>query len=452
MAYLNSLQVPHADRFVIRNARVPTCFLEQPVSRARVDADGAILLDLLVDHGWIADIADAVSEFAAELPEISMNGRQVWPTLVDVHTHLEKGHTIVRSPNLDGSMAGALNATDLDRRFWTRDDTALRMDFGLRCAYVHGVSAIRSHLHSDLGQESLIWSVAKQKRSEWKERIALQLVSLIPFENYRGKEGVELADLVASSEGILGGVSRPAKGVPGPLDDLDQDLDRLFTLAAQRGLDVDLHVDETRDARASVLPAVARAVARHRFKGRVVCGHCCSLSMQTEEDCKHTMKLCADAGIAIVVCPHVNMYLQDRTPGRTPQWRGVAPVQELRQAGVTVAVGGDNCRDGLYAYGDHDMVDTWRHAVRILHLDHPMTDSPALVGAVPARIMGSAAAGRFIKRGPASMILFSARTLNELLCRPQSDRIVLDRGKRVTMALPDYEELDVILKSATGSG
>jgi len=150
-----------------------------------------------------------------------MAGRHVWPTLADLHAHLEKGHTITRSPNPDGSMAGALKATDADRRHWTENDIALRMEFALRCAYVHGVSAIRSHLHSDQGQERMIWSVARQKRAEWKDRIALQFVSLTPFENYRGRQGVDLADLVAASGGILGGASRPTKGVPGQLEHLD---------------------------------------------------------------------------------------------------------------------------------------------------------------------------------------------------------------------------------------
>jgi cytosine deaminase len=67
-----------------------------------------------------------------------------------------------------------------------------------------------------------------------------------------------------------------------------------------------------------------------------------------------------------------------------------------------------------------------------------------MVGPVPGRVMGSDTIGRISKRGPASLILFSARTLNELLCRPQSDRIVLSHGRRVTMRLPDYEELDVL--------
>jgi cytosine deaminase len=417
------------------------------MSPLSLDSDKATLVDLLVDRGYIAEVGFSKTQSTSELPELDMRGRHVWPTLVDLHAHLEKGHTLARTPNVDGSMAGALKATDNDRLYWTEEDIALRMEFGLRCAYVHGVSAIRSHLHSDQGQESMIWSVAKEKRTQWKDRITLQLVSLTPFENYRGKAGIELADLVASSGGILGGVSRPANGVPGALNQVDEDLDRIFTLAAERNLDVDLHVDETSDSRARILRKVAETALRRSFKGRVVCGHCCSLSMQSTEDSERTMRLCAEAGINVVVCPHVNMYLQDRTIGRTPQWRGVAPVQEMRRAGISVSIGGDNCRDGLYAYGDHDMVDTWRQAVRILHLDHPTADSPALAGPVPAETMRLAKVGRIVKGAPASLILFSGRTLNELLCRPQSDRCVLNRGKQVTMALPDYEELDVLIRS-----
>ena len=52
-----------------------------------------------------------------------------------------------------------------------------------------------------------------------------------------------------------------------------------------------------------------------------------------------------------------NMYLQDRVAGRTPRWRGVAPLHELDAAGVTVMVASDNTRDPFYAYGDLDMLE-----------------------------------------------------------------------------------------------
>ena len=103
--------------------------------------------------------------------------------------------------------------------------------------------------------------------------------------------------------------------------------------------------------------------------------------------------------------PTVNLYLQDRSDGRTPRWRGVAPVHEMRHRGIPVAIAGGNCRDPFYAYGDHDMVDTFRHAVRILHLDHPFGDAVAMAGPVPQAIIQAGQLGTIAKGGPARFIL-----------------------------------------------
>jgi cytosine deaminase len=135
------------------------------------------------------------------------------------------------------------------------------------------------------------------------------------------------------------------------------------------------------------------------------------------------------------------MYLQDRTGGRTPRWRGVTLVHELRKRGVRVAIAGDNCRDCFHAYGDHDMVDTFRQGVRILHLDHPLASAPALVGPLPAAIAGWSDLGRIMVGAPARFIVFNARSLNEIVSRPQADRIVIDNGRRSSARAPDYSEL-----------
>jgi cytosine/creatinine deaminase len=163
--------------------------------------------------------------------------------------------------------------------------------------------------------------------------------------------------------------------------------------------------------------------------------------VQPESEIDRTLDLLAEADIAVVTLPTVNMYLQDRTKGRTPRWRGVTVVHEMLKRGIRVAAAGDNCRDSFYAYGDHDVVDTFREAVRILHLDHPLTGTPALVGSVPAEI------GRFTGHGtlqvgePARLVAFNARTLNEIVSRPHSDRVVIERGEVLQVKPPDYSEL-----------
>src|SRR5262249_17482543 len=373
---------------------------------------------------------------------IDLRGRQVWPMLVDVHTHLDRAHTVVRAPNVSGSFADALRATASDRLRWTRGDLLMRMNFGLRCAYAHGVSAIRTHLDSVPAQAERSWGAFREVRAEWAGKVALQAVSLVPIDLFRDGGGDQLAALVAKSGGVLGAGTRAANGTHGALlDDLDALLDRIFSVAGGQDLDLDFHVDETSDPRAAALPQVARAALRHGYQGRVVAGHCCSLAVQPEEQADRTLDLLAEAKVAVVTLPTVNLYLQDRASGRTPRWRGGTLVHGMRRRGIGGAVAGRNCRGGLYAYGDHDTVDTFRQAVSILHLDHPLTDAPALVGPAPARIANLKEHGHLAIGYPARLIVFNARSLNEIVSRPQTDRMVIDNGRSSRARAPDYSEL-----------
>lgn len=432
---------PDAKSYWIGNARIPLALLAAPQGFTPLDReDGAALLDILIENGRVAKLLPAGS--AGQRPGVDLRGRQLWPMLVDVHTHLDRGHTVVRSPNVSGMFGDALKATAADRLKWTHEDLITRMSFGLRCAYAHGVSAIRTHLDSVPEQAERSWRAFRDMRAEWKGKVALQAVSLLPIDFYRTDWAEPLAKLVAESGGILGAVTRAASagGHGAPLDDLDVLLDRLFGLAARYDLDIDLHVDETNDPRAAALPYVARAALRHSYRDRVTCGHCCSLAVQPDDQADRTMDLLAEAKVAVVTLPTVNLYLQDRGNGRTPRWRGVTLVHEMRRRGIAVAAAGDNCRDCFYAYGDHDMIDTFRQAVRILHLDHPLSEAPALVGSAPGGIAKLPEHGRIVVGAPARLIAFNARTLNEVVSRHQADRIVIDHGRRSSARVPDYSE------------
>jgi cytosine deaminase len=113
-----------------------------------------------------------------------------------------------------------------------------------------------------------------------------------------------------------------------------------------------------------------------------------------------------------------------------------------------VAVAGDNCRDPFYAYGDHDMLDTFTQAVKILQLDHPSGDWITAATAVPAAIMDLAERGRIRPGVPADMIVLKARSYSEMLARHQADRVVLRRGRAIDTALPDYRILDDLMPGA----
>src|SRR5271168_3664907 len=234
MTPFKTLQIPEAQRYWIRRARVPICFLPGRPKTA-LDRDGATLVDVLVDNDLIAAIEPAGMAAPADLPAIDLESRHVWPTLIDMHAHLDKGHIVTRTENPDGSFAGALQSTTDDRaQRWTVKDIKRRMEFGLRCAYVHGVAAIRTHLDSpEPRQARRSWAVFREVRAEWADRILLQAVALVPIDAFRTPYGAELADLVAASGGILGGVTRAAGGVHGELlQDIDPLLDTLLGLAS----------------------------------------------------------------------------------------------------------------------------------------------------------------------------------------------------------------------------
>jgi cytosine deaminase len=109
---------------------------------------------------------------------------------------------------------------------------------------------------------------------------------------------------------------------------------------------------------------------------------------------------------------------------------------------VRVAVASDNCRDAFHGYGDHDMLEVFREAARIGHLDRPFGDWPRTVTATPADLMGLTGAGRIGPGMPADLVLFEGRSWSELLSRPQANRVVLRNGRAIERRLPDYRELD----------
>lgn len=431
--------IPASGSYVLRNARAPACLVE--AGSLASDRDGLALLDITVEDGTITSILPAGTPALDATPALDLDGGIVLPRLVDVHTHLDKGHIWPRRPNPDGSFMGALNAVAADRETnWSAEDVRTRMEFGLRCAFAHGTAAIRTHLDSLGKQIEISWPVYAELRAEWAGRIALQASPLFGVDAVADPAHMQAITraVTAYGDSLLGAVTYM---VP----ELDAALDTLFRTAIEHGFDLDFHVDETNDPAARSLEHIADAALRHRFSGRILAGHCCSLSLQPPQDEARIIARVREAGIAVVSLPMCNMYLQDRQRGRTPRWRGVTALHELKAAGVPVTIASDNTRDPFYAYGDLDLVETLREGTRILQLDHSDRDWARAIAAAPAEVMGLPGTGRLSPGGPADLILTRARDWTEFFARPQADRTVLVAGRAIDRTLPDYRELDHLM-------
>jgi cytosine/creatinine deaminase len=428
---------PSGDYRLVR-ASAPACLLDGAASGDPA-SDALVPVALTIAGGKIGNVAIGVQAGATTcdgLPAIDLDEGMIWPICADLHTHLDKGHTWFRAPNPTGRWQDALAIVAQDREAnWSAEDVAARMDFALRCAFAHGTAAVRTHVDSFGAQSAISWPVVGQMRERWAGRITLQGVSLTTLESYRGGEGERLADLVAKHGGILGAVVIDDAN-PAPA------LDRVFTLARDRDLDLDFHADETDNPSSNGLEAIADATIRFGWQGRVTAGHCCSLAWRPAADAERTIARVAAAGVAVVSLPMCNMYLQDRkAPGRTPRWRGVTLLKELAAAGVPVAVASDNTRDPFYAYGDLDPVEVFMQAVRIAQLDSPLGGWARAITATPARVMG-VDAGMLGPGRSADFILFCARSWSELLSRPRGPRLVVRGGRPLSEEPPDYRELD----------
>jgi cytosine deaminase len=434
--------IPNAPAFRLVNARVPQAILSAPLAASR--DDGLAPCEILLTDGRIAAIGPVAPANAGDLPMVDLRNGIVLPRFVDPHTHIDKGHIAQRSPNPDGTFLGARNAVAADREaHWAAADVRARMDFSLRCAFAHGTGALRTHIDSLGKQAAISWPVFAEMRETWRDRIALQAVALFPYDMVVDDEPQfkQLLALVVRHGGVLGGLTHMG-GAPDAK--LSLALDRLIAAASANGLDLDFHVDESAAPEARSLEEIANSAIRHRFAGRIVAGHCCSLALADESDRTRIIERVGEAGIAVVSLPMCNMYLQDRQAGRTPRWRGVAPLHELDAAGIAVMVASDNTRDPFYAYGDLDMIEVFREATRILQLDHSNRPWTRLFGATAAEVMGLPGRGLLTVGGPADLVLTDARTIPELVTRPQSDRIVLVGGLAIGTRVPDYRELDAL--------
>ena len=275
----------------------------------------------------------------------------------------------------------------------------------------------------------------QELRELWRGRIALQTVPLTGIANYSGPEGDAIADLALKYGACAFGGWSPMTA------DLPRQLDHLMAIAGDRGVGLDLHVDENGNPKEEVLRTVAEAVIRNGFSNPVVCGHCCSLSVQDPERQKATIAIVREAGIRVISLPLCNLYLQDRRPPRTPQWRGLTLIHELIDAGVPVACASDNVRDAFHAFGDFDAAEVYIQSTRLAHLDSRLAESPKVVTSAAADIVGRPEWGASRQARAAHLVVFPARSFSEFLSRPSARRRLVDGESIRDARPPGYEEL-----------
>ncbi len=418
---------------------MPAAVLPASVALPAPDpVEPTVLCDIGITGSLVTSLGRSAGAPGGSADTVDLDGALVFPGFVDAHVHLDKTHTWDRAPNRTGTFADACETLGRDTVNWSRPDILRRAGFALHCAWEHGTRTLRTHVDTALSFGEVNHAAMAELREAWRGRITLQTVPLTGISNYGGAEGDQIADLALRyGASALGGWSPM-----GP--DLPAQLDRLLAIARDRGVGIDLHVDESGDPGQEVLRLTAEAVLRSGFAGPVVCGHCCSLAVQDPGRQRETLALIKEARVRVVSLPLCNLYLQDRrTSGfpRTPKWRGVTLIHEMMDAGIPVACASDNVRDAFYGFGDYDAAEVLIESVRVAHLDSRLPEAPSVVTTAAAEIVGLPKGGRIAEGGPAQLVVFPAKSLSEFLSRPGSRRRLVDGENIRESRPPGFEEL-----------
>jgi cytosine/creatinine deaminase len=456
--------------FVLDHVRIPIAVMPPLDSTLEVESDeeGFIECRILIKSGKIAGVSPSTpaSGYTKLLPlgVVDCQGAIVVPCFSDAHTHLVKTQVVPRLRNISGTWGEALGIEVNDHPNWAlQGDVFRRMDFAAQCALHHGTRAIRTHLDGCESEDPIVREAVYGAFDAIRDKygpddLVVQGVANLYLPLWTTPMAKKHAERAKSHANVVLG-AYCGNSADTPDKDTISAMDALFQYALELSMDVDLHIDESNDPRCCNLRLLCEALSKARkagYTGRVVLGHCCTLSLQDKATQLSICQQLATLQAFVVSNPFTNLGLQDRigtTPpqgaaiptdqARTPQWRGLTLLQELRDAGVTVASASDNVRDHWYPYGDYDMLSVWFQAQAMGHLDTaPSEGSWAdICTSSPATAMGvdfSLAVGE-----PADLVLFpSARRASELFARPQVDRIVLRHGKVLTLPLPEYSELD----------
>lgn len=396
--------------------------------RARVE-DGCPLVDIAIGQGRIVAVGPSLAE--GENQTIDCEGRVVIPGLIEPHLHLDKALLDKEKPNLEGTLAGAIAVTGELKRGFTKDTVRSRVRKVLDQAIGNGTTTIRAHPDVDpiiglLGVEVLL-----ELREHYRGLIDLQVVAF-PQEGILKAPGTleMLREALRLGADVVGGCTYNEVDVPS----CERHVDLVFELAAEFGVPVDMHADfadDTSDPRFAMANYIAEATVRSGLSGRVALGHMTSLAGLPRPARLETMDRLAAAGVAVVALPATDMHLGGRGDGVNTR-RGIVPVRDLWDSGVTCSYSSNNVRNAFTPYGNADPLDIGLFLAQTGHLSGhaDLTRVLAMATTEAAAVIGISERYGIRVGADADLVVLSTKCVADaLLDRP--DRCFVIKGGRI---------------------
>lgn len=338
---------------------------------------------------------------------------------VEPHAHLDKAFLSERIENPTGDLMGAIAAMGENRHLLAVDETVERAERAARLMARNGFTAVRSHADTTVEHGLRSIEALVEVRRRVADVIDVEIVALIgwPLVGAQAADQRALArDAAQAGVDLIGGVPHLEHGPT------REPTEWLMNLAAEHGLGVDLHTDETLDPTVMGLVDLAE-LTLEGFELPVTASHCVSLGMQPEPEQRRIAELVASAGISVIALPHTNLFLQGR--GHAPMPRGLTAVAALRDAGVTVAAGADNLQDPFNPVGRACPFET---AGLMMMTSHVLPHDAWKMVADWSATATSRRTGGFSVGESADFVAVPAETVREAIAMGPSERRVWRHG------------------------
>jgi cytosine deaminase len=389
------------------------------------------LTDIACRDGRIVEIAPAIEAETARV--VDAGGNLVTPPFVDSHFHMDATLSMgMPRLNQDGTLLEGIRIWGELKPDLTAEGLKARAMKLLSWAVARGNLAIRTHV--DTTDPSLMAvDVLLEVREEMRDLVDIQLVAFPQDGVLRCPDGVRLMH-AALDRGVdvVGGIPHFER----TMDQGRESVRLLCEIAAERGLMVDMHCDESDDPLSRHIESLTYETQRLGLHGRVAGSHLTSMHSMDNYYVSKLMPLMAEARINCVCNPLVNMNLQGRHD-TYPKRRGLMRVPELMACGINVCLGHDDVMDPWYPMGTHDMLEAAHMGAHALHMtgvaqQEALFDAVTLNGATTLGLDGYGLAPGC----HADMVVLQAATKMEAL-RLRPARLFVIRRGRVVAATPE---------------
>ncbi|QRM46597.1 amidohydrolase family protein [Rhizobium sp. BG4] len=324
--------------------------------------DGRKGMDIAVSGGLIAAVEKNIEAPAGE--EIMATNRLVSPPFIDPHFHMDATLSLgLPRMNVSGTLLEGIALWGELRPIVTKEELVERALRYCDLAVSQGLLFIRSHV--DTSDPRLVTAEALlEVKERVKPYIDLQLVAFPQDGYYRATDGVaSLNRALDMGVDIVGGIPHFER----TMDEGRLSVEALCRIAADRGLPVDMHCDETDDPHSRHIETLAAETVRFGLQGRVAGSHLTSMHSMDNYYVSKLIPLMAEARINVIPNPLINIMLQGRHD-TYPKRRGMTRVRELMDAGLNVSFGHDCVMDPWYSMGSGDMLEVGHMAIHVAQM------------------------------------------------------------------------------------